>query len=187
MVHPGAPQRDIAELAVELLAAEPRRFEPCSLIFDSREDPYEPAEPEDDPEAADGTWWGAVNVIAEAFLHAEHQHDFSFPQDWAVERFGEVEADAVSRLTVRFGEPLPGVEPCLCSGDGESSTVWQAGDRRLVLQSYFLVGDGDVEIQLWLAAVADDAPNRRNRPAVARVAQGCVVQATGCVPAPPGR
>ncbi|MEV0986491.1 WG repeat-containing protein [Streptomyces sp. NPDC049949] len=56
LVYPGAPQRDIAELAAELLAAEPRRFEPCSLIFDSREDPYEPADPEDDPEAADGTW-----------------------------------------------------------------------------------------------------------------------------------
>ncbi|MEV0986490.1 hypothetical protein [Streptomyces sp. NPDC049949] len=128
-----------------------------------------------------------MNVIAEALLHAEHQHDFSFLQDWTVERFGEIEADAVSRLTARFGEPLPGVEPCLRSGDGEPSTVWQAGDRRLVLQSHFLVGDGDVEIQLWLAAVSDDAPNQRNRPALARVAQGRVVQATERVPAPPGR
>ncbi|MFB7057626.1 WG repeat-containing protein [Streptomyces vinaceus] len=159
LVHPGAPERDIAELAVELLAAEPRRFEPCSLIFDSREDPYETAAPEDDPDADDGTWWGAMSVVAEAFLYAEHQHDFSFLQDWVVERFGEIEADAVSRLTARFGEPLPGVELCLRSGDGESSTVWQAGDGRLVLQSYFLVGDGDVEIQLWLAALADEAPH----------------------------
>ncbi|MFI5666290.1 WG repeat-containing protein [Streptomyces sp. NPDC051704] len=159
LVYPGAPQRDVAELAVELLAAQPRRFEPCSLIFDSREDPYEPADPEDDSEAYDGTWWGAMSVVAEAFLYAEHQRDFSFLQDWTVERFGEIEADAVSRLTARFGEPLPGVELCLRSGDGESSTVWQAGDGRLVLQSYFLVGDGDVEIQLWLAAVVDDAPN----------------------------
>ncbi|MCC0093422.1 WG repeat-containing protein [Streptomyces flavotricini] len=35
LVYPGAPRRDIAELAAGLLAAEPRRFEPCSLIFDS--------------------------------------------------------------------------------------------------------------------------------------------------------
>ncbi|WP_051805799.1 WG repeat-containing protein [Streptomyces sp. NRRL F-2747] len=159
LVPPGAPQRDIAELAVELLAAEPRRFEPCSLIFDSREDPYEPSEPQDDSEAADGTW-GAMSVVAEVFLHAEHQRDFSFLQDWPVERFGEIEADAVSRLTARFGEPLPGVELCLRSGGGESSTVWQAGDGQLVLQSCFLVGDGDVEIQLWLAAVVDGAPKQ---------------------------
>ncbi|MFE5771548.1 WG repeat-containing protein [Streptomyces sp. NPDC056485] len=163
LVHPGAPHRDVGELAVELLAAEPRWFEPCSLIFDSREDPYEPAEPEDDlgddPEAHADAWWGAMSVVAEVFLYAEHQHDFPFLQDWAVERFGEIEADAVSRLSARFGEPLPGVELCLRSGDGESSTVWQADGGRLVLQSYVLVGDGDMEIQLWLAAVMDQAPH----------------------------
>ncbi|MEU7607371.1 hypothetical protein [Streptomyces sp. NPDC041003] len=55
----------------------------------------------------------------------------------------------------RFGDPLPGAELCLRSGDGESSTVWQVDDmQQLVLQSYLLVGDGDMEIQLWLAAVA---------------------------------
>ncbi|MFD7084225.1 hypothetical protein [Streptomyces sp. NPDC059918] len=159
LVYPGAPHRDIGELAVELLAAEPRWFEPCSLISDSRQDPYEPAEPEDDPEADDDAWWGAMSVVAEAFLYAEHQHDFSFLQGWAVERFGEIETDAVGRLTARFGEPLPGAELSLRCGDGESSTVWQAGDGRLVLQSYMLVGDGDVEIQLWLAAVTDPAPH----------------------------
>ncbi|MFJ1706094.1 hypothetical protein [Kitasatospora sp. NPDC088346] len=153
LCYPGAPERDLADLAAELLAAEPRRFEPCSLIFDSREDPYEPAEPDDDPDE-DGTWYGAMSVVAETFLYAEHQHEFSFLQDWAAERFGELEADAVDRLTVRFGAPLPGVEVHLRSGDGESSTVWQAGDRQLVLQSYVLVGDGDVELQLWLAALA---------------------------------
>ncbi|MFD4871423.1 WG repeat-containing protein [Streptomyces sp. NPDC058412] len=153
LVYPGAPDRDVADLAGELLAAEPRPFEPCSLIFDDREDPYEPAEPEDDPDA-DGSWFGAMSVVAETFLHAEHQHDFSFLQDWAIERFGEIEADTIGRLTARFGDPLPGVELCLRSGDGESSTVWQIGERQLVLQSYFLVGDGDVEIQLWLAALA---------------------------------
>ncbi|MFF3653409.1 hypothetical protein ACFYXV_32840 [Streptomyces sp. NPDC002181] len=135
LVYPGAPHRDIGELAVELLAAEPRWFEPCSLIFDSRQDPYEPAEPEDDPEADDDAWWGAMSVVAEAFLYAEHQHDFSFLQDWAVERFGEIETDAAGRLTARFGEPLPGAELSL------------------------RCGDGDVEIQLWLAAVTDPAPH----------------------------
>ncbi|MER5932461.1 WG repeat-containing protein [Streptomyces sp. NPDC002054] len=155
LVYPGAPERDLADLAAELLAAEPRRFEPCGLICDSREDPYEPAEPDeyDDPDE-DRTSFGAMSVVAETFLYAEHQHDFSFLQDWAIERFDEIEADAIGRLTARFGKPLPGVEVCLRSGDGESSTVWQVGERRLVLQSYFLVGDGDVEIQLWLAAVA---------------------------------
>ncbi|MFB6581087.1 MULTISPECIES: WG repeat-containing protein [unclassified Streptomyces] len=153
LVYPGAPERDVADLAGELLAAEPRPFEPCSLIFDSREDPYEPAEAEDDPDA-DGTSFGAMSVVAETFLYAEHQHDFSFLQDWANERFGEIEADMIGRLAARFGDPLPGAELCLRYGDGESSTVWQVGAQQLVLQSYFLVGDGDVEIQLWLAAVA---------------------------------
>ncbi|MFD5415316.1 WG repeat-containing protein [Streptomyces nojiriensis] len=153
LVYPGAPERDVADLAGELLAAEPRPFEPCSLIFDDREDPYEPAEPEDDPDG-DGTSFGAMSVVAQTFLYAEHQHDFPFLQDWANERFGEIEADMTGRLTARFGDPLPGAELCLRSGDGESSTVWQIGARQLVLQSYLLVGDGDMEIQLWLAAVA---------------------------------
>ncbi|WP_033822702.1 hypothetical protein [Kitasatospora sp. MBT63] len=153
LTYPGAPDRDLTDLAAELLAAGPRRFEPCSLIFGSREDPYEPADPEDDPDE-DRSSYGAMTVLAEAFLEAEHQHDHSFLQDWTVERFGELESDAVERLTARFGEPLPGVEIHLATGDGESSTVWQVGERKLVLQSYFLVGDGDVEIQLWLAAIA---------------------------------
>lgn len=153
LVYPGAPERDVADLAAELLAAEPRWFEPCSLICDSREDPYEPADDEDDP-YEDGTSLGAMSVVAETFLHAEHLHEFPFLQDWANERFAELETDTISRLTARFGEPLPGVELCLRSGDGESSTVWQVGERQLGLQSYVLVGDGDVEIQLWLAAVA---------------------------------
>ncbi|MGZ9935798.1 WG repeat-containing protein [Streptomyces sp. NC-S4] len=153
LVYPGAPERDVADLAEELLAAEPRPFEPCSLIFDDREDPYEPAEPEDDPDA-DGTSFGAMSVIAEIFLDAEHQHDFSFLEDWTNERFGEIRADTIGRLTARFGDPLPGTELFLRCGDGESSTVWQVGARQLVLQSYCLVGDGDLEIQLWLAAIA---------------------------------
>ncbi|MEW2418816.1 WG repeat-containing protein [Streptomyces sp. NPDC046866] len=154
LVHPGAPEGDIADLAGELLAAEPRRFAPCSLICDSRDDPYEPADPDEDPEV-DGTSYGAMSVVAQTLLYAEHQHDLPFLQDWAVERFQELEAEAVERLTARFGEPLPGAKVYLRTGDGESSTVWSAGGRQLVLQSYFLVGDGDVEIQLWLAAVQD--------------------------------
>ncbi|QES51831.1 hypothetical protein DEJ50_32245 [Streptomyces venezuelae] len=155
LVYPGAPERDVADLAEELLAAAPRRFEPCGLICDSREDPYEPAEP-------DGTSFGAMSVLAQTFLYAEHQHDFPFLQDWAIERFDEIEAEAIGRLTARFGEPLPGVEVCLRSGDGESCTVWQTGEQQLVLQSYFLVGDGDAEIQLWLAAIA--APHGNAQP-----------------------
>lgn len=163
LVYPGAPERDVADLAGELLAAEPRPFEPCSLIFDDREDPYEPAEPEDDPDA-DGTSFGAMSVVARTFLYAEHQHDFSFLQDWTSERFGEIEHDVIGRLTARFGDPLPGVELCLRSGDGESSTVWRVGTQQLVLQSYCLVGDGDMEIQLWLAAVAPSAEDAQPSP-----------------------
>ncbi|MFD9420307.1 WG repeat-containing protein [Streptomyces goshikiensis] len=166
LVHPGAPEQglaDLADLADELLAAEPRRFDPCEVTSDSRQEPYEPAEDEDEDEDrddpdADDTSFGVMTLVAETFLYAEHQHDFPFLQDWAVERFGEIEADALGRLTARFGEPLPGVELILRSGDGESSSVWEVGERRLVLQSSFHVGDGDVEIQLWLAALAPSAP-----------------------------
>ncbi|GAA2803991.1 WG repeat-containing protein [Kitasatospora sp. CM 4170] len=151
LAYPGAPERDIVDLAGELLAAEPRRFEPCGLIFDDREDPYEL--PEEEDEDADGTSFGAVGVVAEVNLYAEHQHALPYLQEWTVERFQEIEADAVERLSARFGAPLPGVEVYLRSGDGETSTVWGVGGRRLVLQSCLVVGDGDVEIQLWLAAV----------------------------------
>ncbi|WP_395298306.1 WG repeat-containing protein [Kitasatospora hibisci] len=166
LVYPGAPERDVVDLAGELLAAEPRRFEPCSLILDDREDPYELPEGED--EEVDGTSFGAACVVAEVNLFAEHQHAFPYLQEWTVERFQEIEEDAVERLSARFGAPLPGVEIYLRCGDGETSTVWGVGERRLVLQSCLVVGDGDVEIQLWLAAVdpePSDAPAEGGAPA----------------------
>ncbi|WP_305068065.1 WG repeat-containing protein [Kitasatospora sp. A2-31] len=151
LVHPGAPERDVVDLAEELVAAAPRRFERCSPTSGDCEDLFElPGEEDED---VDGTSLGAVRVVAEAYLLAEHQHDLPYLQEWTVERFQEIEADAVERLSARFGAPLPGVEIYLRSGDGETSTVWGVGGRRLVLQSYLVIGDGDVEIQLWLAVV----------------------------------
>lgn len=120
LVYPGAPERDVAELAGDLLAAGPRPFEPCSLIFDDREDPYEPADPEDAPDA-DGTSFGAMSVVAQTFLYAEHQHDFSFLQDWANERFGEIEAAPCSALVVPLFAVTAGCRT------GRSAALWTYG------------------------------------------------------------
>ncbi|MED7947523.1 WG repeat-containing protein [Streptomyces sp. BE303] len=144
----------VPDLAAELLAAVPRPFRPCSLIFDSHDDPYDLTEL--DADDADDVCHGAMAVLADIWLSAEHQAEFAFLHDETSERFDEIESAAVERLRARFGEPLPGDRTILRSGDGERSTVWAVDGRLLLLQAYDLTGDGDVEIQLWLAVVDGD-------------------------------
>ncbi|MGW4892275.1 WG repeat-containing protein [Kitasatospora sp. NPDC004240] len=142
LAHPGAPGRDLADLADladELLAAEPRRFEFVGSV-------------RDDPEWA-GASYGAVSDVAHTFLLAEHRHEFPFLHGWTVEQFEAIEMEALAALTARFGPWLPGVQVSLRTGDEEHSTVWQVGERRLVLHSSHLADDGDVDRRLRLAAV----------------------------------
>ncbi|WP_405533378.1 hypothetical protein OG592_39930 [Streptomyces avidinii] len=66
--------------------------------------------------------------------------------------FTEILETCGRRLCELFGEPLAEVVNCLRGGDGEWQATWEVEGRHLVLQ-YFLIGDGDRELQVWLAAV----------------------------------
>ncbi|MFF5804845.1 WG repeat-containing protein [Streptomyces sp. NPDC012746] len=150
--HTPAWEGDPAAVARELLERQAQPFRPCSMIFDDSDDPYDLSALDEDDE--DDVRHGAVHVIASVFLAAESLAEYPFLQDWTTERFEEIHEGLRARLTAHYGAPLPdGEAQFLRYGDGERSTTWRAGERLLILQEYVLVGDGDVEMQTWLAAV----------------------------------
>ncbi|MEU8776938.1 WG repeat-containing protein [Streptomyces sp. NPDC048606] len=142
---------DTAAVARELLARPERSFRPRSLIFDRTEDPYD-IEALDEDER-DDVRQGAMHRVASAFLRAEVLAEYPWLQDRAEACFEEVFETLTARLTDRYGPALPPIEAeYLRCGDGERSSTWRVGERLVVLQEYVLVGDGDVELQIWLAA-----------------------------------
>ncbi|MFE2144491.1 WG repeat-containing protein [Streptomyces sp. NPDC059456] len=149
--HAAAWEGDIGAVVRELLDLPRREFHPCSLIFDRNEDPYDLTEL--DEYDRENTAHGAMHVIASTWLAAEWLTEYPFLEDNAQDCFEEIRETCERRLRERFGEPLADVVNCLRSGDGEWQATWEAEGRHLVLQSYELVGDGDRELQVWLAVV----------------------------------
>ncbi|MGW4687059.1 WG repeat-containing protein [Streptomyces sp. NPDC004244] len=148
--HAEAWEGDVATVVQELLDLPARAFHPCSLIFDRNEDPYDLAELDEcDLERTEN---GAMHVIASTWLAAEWLSEYPFLLENARTCFDEMLNTLEQRLRERFGDPLTDVASCLRSGDGEWSATWEMEDgRHLVLQFYCLVGDGDHELQIWLA------------------------------------
>ncbi|MEV7614185.1 WG repeat-containing protein [Streptomyces sp. NPDC089799] len=150
--HAPAWDGDTAAVAGELLEQPARPFRPRSLIFDPTGDPYDLSTLDEDE--ADRVCHGAMHVVASVFLYAESLAEYPFLQDWTNDRFEEVFTTLRARLDARFGPRLPDDRAVvLRTADGERSATWRVGERLLVLQEYALVGDGDVELQIWLAAV----------------------------------
>ncbi|MGW6619194.1 hypothetical protein ACWGA0_37790 [Streptomyces erythrochromogenes] len=93
-------------------------------------------------------------MVASVFLEAEALAEYPFLQDWTDARFAEIHDTVAGRLRAAYGSPLPADRAVfLRCGDGGRSVTWQVGDRLLVLQEWTVIGDGDVEIEIWLAAV----------------------------------
>ncbi|MFE2547508.1 WG repeat-containing protein [Streptomyces sp. NPDC059355] len=162
--HTDTWKGDTGAVAEGLLSRPSRPFRPHSLIFDDAVDPYdlshldmegeEGEEGEEAVEDEEDLCHGAMHVVASIFLTAESLTEYPFLHEWTTDRFEEIFGILRARLTVRFGPPLPADEAVfLRYGDGERSVTWRLGDRLLVLQEFGLVGDGDVELQTWLAAL----------------------------------
>lgn len=137
---------DAAAVAAELLDRAPQPFHPGST------DPYDLDRLDEDDE--EDLCHGAVHVVASVFLEAEALAEYPFLQDWTDARFAEVHDTVAARLRAAYGPPLPADRAVfLRCGDGERSVTWQVGDRLLVLQEWAVTGDGDVEMEIWLAAI----------------------------------
>ncbi|MFE1898108.1 hypothetical protein [Streptomyces yangpuensis] len=135
-----------AALAAELLDRAPQPFHPGST------DPYDLDRLDEDDE--EDLCHGAVHVVASVFLEAEALAEYPFLQDWTDARFAEIHDTVAEHLRAAYGPPLPADRAAfLRFGDGERSVTWQVGERLLVLQEWMVIGDGDVEMEIWLAAV----------------------------------
>ncbi|WP_423832564.1 hypothetical protein [Streptomyces manipurensis] len=132
----------------ELLDLPAREFRPSSLL-ERNEDPYDLDELDDHD--LERTHFGAVRVVASSRLDAAWLTEYPFLLEETQERFAEVLDTCERRLRERFGEPLAHPGTLLRTGDGEWAVAWEADGRRLVLQLFELVGDGDHELQIWLA------------------------------------
>jgi hypothetical protein len=66
----------------------------------------------------------------------------------------EVRLGSVAVLRDGYGEPVGDAEELRCSDSGKA-VRWRVGESTLVLQLFVEHGDGDIELHLWLAAVAD--------------------------------
>ncbi|MFI9276169.1 hypothetical protein ACIGXM_36650 [Kitasatospora sp. NPDC052896] len=145
-----AGERDVVELARSLVSAEPRPFLPLTMDED-RSGPYE-LDGLDDHYLED-VRRGALLVLAGDYVsEAEWGEDLTEGFD----RMDDYASDfdvLVERLSAHYGEPVEGAEELRCSDSGKAAH-WRAGGSTLVLQVYSSYGDGDIELHLWLAAVA---------------------------------
>ncbi|MEV6676451.1 WG repeat-containing protein [Streptomyces erythrochromogenes] len=146
VAHTPVWEGDTAAVAAGLLDRAPQPFHPGST------DPYDLDRLDEDDE--EDLCHGAVHVVASVFLEAEALAEYPFLQDWTDARFAEIHDTVAGRLRAAYGPPLPADRAVfLRCGDGERSVTWQVGDRLLVLQEWMVIGDGDVEIEIWLAAI----------------------------------
>ncbi|MFD8574549.1 WG repeat-containing protein [Streptomyces virginiae] len=144
--HTPVWEGDAAAVAAELLERAPQSFLPGAT------DPYDLDGLDEDDE--EHLCRGAVLLVASAFLEAKALAEYPFLQDWTDARFAELYDTLAQRLRAGYGPPLPDDRAVfLRRGDGERSVTWQVGDRLLVLQEWAVIGDGDMENEIWLAAL----------------------------------
>ncbi|MEU6312152.1 WG repeat-containing protein [Streptomyces sp. NPDC047014] len=148
--HPETAEGDIGAAVRALLDLPARTFRPTSLICDRDEDPYDLSALDDYD--LERTHEGAILTIASTWLAAEWLTEYPFLQERTQQCFAEILDTCVDRLSSHLGRPpLADSATLLRGGDGEWSADWEVDGRRLVLQLFELVGDGDHEIQIWLA------------------------------------
>ncbi|MFJ3636043.1 WG repeat-containing protein [Streptomyces sp. NPDC090112] len=148
---PEAYDGGVVVLATGLLAAEPARFYPYSLVFGGRRNVTDVAGL--GGEGAEHLHMGAMLVLAESHVGEELWGTYGFLDRQEGEAFAAYFADLSAQLTGHFGTPECDTVQ-LRNGDGNAGRVWQVNGRRLVLEVYTHCGDGDFEHQLWLAALA---------------------------------
>lgn len=155
-LRPEAQTSDVATIADELIAGEPREFAHYSLVFGSKRDVYD-LDDLDEDDLEDDVRTGALEVLAESYIASGPWGEFPFLFDEHESDFSGYFVAAAKQLTARFGEPTHergDDSASIADSDSDLLNVWQLPDgRQLVLQVYINTGDGDFEFQLWLAAV----------------------------------
>lgn len=135
-----------------LTESEPRPFQPLRR-WDDRTDAHD-LDRLDEGDLEE-VRCGALFVLASTYVgEGDWDEGESSGDD-----YGEYFDDFVGRISAHYGEPVHGEEE-LAYSESEQVAHWQVGDSRLVLQTYRDYGDGDIENQLWLAAVVDEPADR---------------------------
>lgn len=147
---PRAWEGDVVAVAEELLAAEPVRYYPYSLVFGGRRSLDDLSGPSEQRRGRVHT--GAMLVLAEGFVGEERWGAYEFLDGQEGETFSRYVGTLAERLSRRFGVPESDAVS-LKTGDGNVSLSWPVESRRLVLECYTGCGDGEFENQLWLAVV----------------------------------
>ncbi|MFJ1563510.1 WG repeat-containing protein [Streptomyces erythrochromogenes] len=147
---PEAQNGGVVGVATGLLAAEPVRFYPYSLVFGGRRSVADVSGLGGD--GAEHLHTGSMLVLAESHVGEELWGTYRFLADQEGGAFAAYFADLAAQLAGHFGEPECDTVR-LRNGDGNTGRVWYVNGRRLVLEVYTHCGDGDFEHQLWLAAL----------------------------------
>ncbi|MES2933812.1 MAG: WG repeat-containing protein [Pseudomonadota bacterium] len=161
LLHDANDWTNIAAKAQRVLKAKPRPFAPG----DNHEKDYDPyVIPEDEDDADNGIFYGAVEELANDYTAEERWGEFYFLQDQRDAQMTVLYDTLQSQLNKAFGPPSKPVKgDMLASGDSERHTTWQVGKQQLILQWTVVYGDGDITHQVLLAAVQELPPKLRKK------------------------
>jgi hypothetical protein len=151
----------LASLVRDLARRPARRFVPTSMVFDSRQDAYDLEgweEEYDDYEIHRG----AFEVLVSRYVDEGTWGAYDFLSSWVGTRCDKLFQRFTKELEAAFGPSrMPGeaetyeeiYEDILMIGDTHTARLWTVDGRKVILQQYGSVGDGEFENQIWLAVL----------------------------------
>ncbi|MFI9298873.1 hypothetical protein ACIG0C_05635 [Kitasatospora aureofaciens] len=144
----------ILELTRALTSAEPRSFRPL-LADEDRSSPYD-LDGLDDYER-EQVRRGALLVLADDFVdETEWGGDDIAVGFRRADDFSEDFEELVTLISAHYGEAVENADELRYSDSGKAA-YWRAGESTLVLQVFVNYPGGNIELHLWLAAIADQA------------------------------
>ncbi|MFJ9843275.1 hypothetical protein ACIRYZ_22925 [Kitasatospora sp. NPDC101155] len=147
-------RRRILELTRSLTSAEPHSFLPL-LADEDRSSPYDLDGLDDDER--EQVRRGALLVLADDFVdEAEWGGDNITVGFRRTDTFSDDFEELVKLISAHYGEAVENTDELRCSDSGKAA-YWRAGESTLVLQVFENYPGGNIELHLWLAAIADQA------------------------------
>jgi hypothetical protein len=151
----------LASLVQKLARQPPRKFVPTSMVYDSRQDAYDLEGWEEEYEEYQ-LHRGAIEVLASRYVDEGTWGVYNFLSTWVGSRFDELFQRYTKELEATLGPSRAPKEvdtyeemygEILAVGDSDTARLWTVDGRRVILQRYGSVGDGDFEEQIWLAVL----------------------------------
>jgi hypothetical protein len=151
----------LASLVQKLAGQAPRSFVPTSMVYDSRQDAYDLEGWEEEYEEYE-LHRGAIEVLASRYVDEGNWGAYTFLSTWVGARFDQLFQRYTKELEAAFGPSRAPKEvdtyeemydEILAVGDSDTARLWTVDGRRVILQRYGAVGDGDFEEQIWLAVL----------------------------------